>query len=232
MGTVRLTQERSSLYQGRAMDLFDKANPVPDFTPEEKSDMAIAIQMHPIQTEMSAFEQRLRTEWDVPDDTKRLPFNLHFPKIEVNDFYARSTADDQLRVHCRFNQEFTVYAGTSGYYSTEHRMEFIPEQFFDEPVKTLRWQQAIRRVGNARTERESKRDAYYRSVRDALENCNTLGQLIKLWPQAKELASDEDLRKLHTKETRVQAAKRVREEIELDVDSLNQVVLTANLLGD
>ena len=69
-------------------------------------------------------------------------------------------------------------------------------------------------------------------VKDALGNCNTLGQLIKLWPAAENLASEEDMRKLHTKETRAQTAKRVREEIDLDVSALNTTVLTANLVGD
>ena len=230
MGTVRITQERGRAYKSRAMDLFDKANPEPDFTPEEKTEIAERFQRHPMQLQMAEFHSKMANQFSV-EMTDRLPFNISFFKQDVEHLYCRASEDDH-KVMCSFDVSFEVYAGRDSYWNTDHKTTFIPDKFCDDPVSILKLQRAIRRVETERDARVEKRARYESNITAALQNANTLGQLIKMWPQAKELATQEELRKLHTKETRVQAAKRIREEIDLDTDLLNSEVLTANLLGD
>ena len=229
MGTVRITQERARAYKGRAMDLFDEANPVPDFTPEEKTDIASHIQRHPMQRELTAFHQRMANEFGV-EVSDKLPFNIAFTKLDMEHIYCQASSSDK-KVRLNFNTSFEIYGG-AGYWSNDHKTTFVPDQFCTDPIPILKLQRSIRRVETERTERSEKRSRYESNIEAALRNANTLGQLIKMWPQSKELATQEELRKLHTKETRVQTAQRIREEIDLDTDLLNTEVLTANLLGD
>lgn len=237
MGTVRITQERARAYKNRAMELFDKANPHPDFTPEEKANIAERIQRHPMQLHMAAFHSDMCNEFGVDihgdQDSRhnRMPFNIKFNRMEIENFYCRASVDDS-KVFIDFTTPFTIYAGSDGYWGNDHKMDFIPNLFTSDPLTVLELQRSIRRVELERKEQGNKRNLYESNIKKALTHANTLGQLIKMWPQAKELATQDELQKLHTKETRVQKAKRIKEEIELDVDMLNTEVLTANLLGD
>ena len=242
MGTVRITQERAGAYKNRAMGLFDKANPHPDFTPEEKANIAEHIQRHPMQVHMAAFHSEMCNEFGLdmhgdegsvlPDGRRNcMPFNITFKRMDIEHFYCRASKEDQ-KVLLNFATPFTIYAGSDGYWGSDHKEDFIPHLFTSDPLTVLELQRSIRRVELERNEQSNKRDLYEHNIQKALAHANTLGQLIKMWPQAKELATQDELQKLHTKETRVQKAKRVKEEIELDVDMLNTEVLTANLLGD
>jgi len=64
-----------------------------------------------------------------------------------------------------------------------------------------------------------------------LDECNTLKQLLESWPAAKEFVDPFDIRQMHEKITRKQAARRRIDTSGVDIDSLNQVVLTSKLVA-
>ncbi len=72
---------------------------------------------------------------------------------------------------------------------------------------------------------------YRGTIEDLLDNCNTLKQLLEVWPAAENLVPQELLSKMHEKVTRQQKARTIREKIEFDADAANQIVLTAKLMG-
>jgi hypothetical protein len=72
---------------------------------------------------------------------------------------------------------------------------------------------------------------YRHKVRDLLARCNTLKQLLEVWPAAENLVPSEYVVKLHEKVTRKQRAQSVKEEINFNPEDVNHVVLTAKLLG-
>lgn len=84
------------------------------------------------------------------------------------------------------------------------------------------------------TERQDYREAYHTyksSIRELLESCTTLKQLLEIWPAAESLVPSEKLAAMHVKVTRKQRAEKVKEEINFDPTLANQTVLTAKLLG-
>ena len=234
MGTVRLTDKRKSEYKDKAADMFEKSNPRPDFTPEETTSIMQAMANHPFQVACRTFmtEQNALYNVDESDDDSTLPFNFTMDKTKLDQVDCRQVKGDPS-ITCYLPTPLVMFGETGWRYSSsKYAMDFIPDKFLTNPKEILIMQAAIRRVTHERKTKEEARRVFMSGVKDALENCNTLGQLIKLWPAAEKLASAEDMSKLHTKETRTQAAKRVREEIDLDVSALNSTVLTASLLGD
>jgi len=72
---------------------------------------------------------------------------------------------------------------------------------------------------------------YKQSIRNLLDKCSTLKQLLEIWPAAESLVESDKLAQMHVKVTRKQRAQQVREEIDFDPTLANQTVLTAKLLG-
>lgn len=234
MGTVRLTDKRKNEYKDKAKEMFEKSNPRPDFTPEETISIMQAMANHPFQVACRTFvtEQNALYNVDDSDNESTLPFNFTMDKVKIETIDCRQVKGDPS-VTCHLPTPLVMFGETGWRFSSsKYAMDFIPDLFMTEPKNVLIMQAAIRRVTHERKTQSDARGTFLTGVKDALENCNTLGQLIKLWPAAEKLASSEDLSQLHKKETRTQAARRVREEIDLDVSALNSTVLTASLLGD
>lgn len=235
MGTVRLTDKRKNEYRENAKEMFEKSNPRPDFTPEETTSIMQAMANHPFQTACRNFamEQSALYNVDDSDEDSTLPFNFRMETTSLDTITCRQVVSEEA-VTCYLPTQLVMFGETGWRYSTisKSAMDFIPDRFLDNPKDVLIMQAAIRRVAFERKTQSEARNTFMGGVKDALENCNTLGQLIKLWPAASKLASAEDISKLHKKETRTQTANRVREEIDLDVNALNSTVLTASLLGD
>lgn len=234
MGTVRLTDQRKSEYKSRAEGMFEKSNPRPDFTPEETISIMQAMANHPFQVACRTFvtEQNALYNVDDSDDDSTLPFNFSMEKTKIDTITCRQVTGEE-RVTCHLPTPLVMFGETGWRYSSnKDAMDFIPDKFLTNPKDVLIMQAAIRRVMHERQTQLNTYSTFMSGVKDALENCNTLGQLIKLWPAAEKLASSEDISQLHKKETRTQTANRVREEIDLDVSTLNSTVLTASLLGD
>ena len=234
MGTVRLTDKRKNEYRENAKEMFEKSNPRIDFTPEETTSIMQAMANHPFQTACRNFviEQNALYNVDDSDEDSTLPFNFTMEKTRLDTVTCRQVAGEEA-VTCHLPTQLEMFGETGWRFSsTKNAMDFIPDAFLDNPKDVLIMQAAIRRVAFERKAQSEARNTFMGGVKDALANCNTLGQLIKLWPAASKLASAEDISKLHKKETRTQTANRVREEIDLDVNALNSTVLTASLLGD
>ena len=234
MGSVRLTDKRKNEYKDKAKVMFEKSNPRPDFTPEETISIMQAMANHPFQVACRTFvmEQNALYNVDDSDEDSSLPFNFSMDKTKLETITCRQVADE-ASVTCYLPTQLVMFGETGWRFSSsKNAMDFVPDKYLDNPKDILIMQAAIRRVDSERTAQTNARGTFMGGVKDALENCNTLGQLIKLWPAASKLASADDISQLHKKETRTQQANRVREEIDLDVSTLNSTVLTASLLGD
>lgn len=73
---------------------------------------------------------------------------------------------------------------------------------------------------------------FTKSIDSVLEQCNTVKQLLEVWPGAEALLPNDVIQKLHTKVTRKVDAEKVRDLSQFDADAANQVLLTSSLLGD
>jgi len=92
----------------------------------------------------------------------------------------------------------------------------------------------IEQFENLRTAEEAhatSQNQYNRSISNLVNECTTLKQLLEVWPAAESLVPANKIQKLHTKVTRIERAKQIKEEISFDPTFANQTVLTAKLLG-
>ena len=78
----------------------------------------------------------------------------------------------------------------------------------------------------------SARRDFRESIVQVIRSCNTVKQLLDVFPAAEKLLSSDTIQKLHTKVTRKIDAEAVRERANFDTNIANQVILTSALLGE
>jgi hypothetical protein len=72
---------------------------------------------------------------------------------------------------------------------------------------------------------------YSKKIKDLLDACTTVKQLLTTWPAGESFVPHEHKTRMYTKVTRVERAKQIREEVQFDDSFVNEVVLTAKLVG-
>ena len=109
---------------------------------------------------------------------------------------------------------------TPTFYVEDLDLNFIPEvrENFDALVE-------------AKAKHNKELRDYRASIRDLLDKCTTLKQLLEIWPAAESLVPSESIQKLHEKVTRKAKAEQIKEEIQFDPTIANQAVLTSKMLG-
>ena len=98
--------------------------------------------------------------------------------------------------------------------STEHREEIF---------------RAVVQGGIDKVEKNEECKTYVRSIKDLVEECNTVKQLLDAWPAAENLLPDGIITRLHEKSDKRARTTRIREKVNFDATAANQVVLTAKL---
>lgn len=90
----------------------------------------------------------------------------------------------------------------------------------------------MRAVFNSIKTREDRQEGFqnYRNqIRDLVDECNTVKQMLDAWPAGENLLPSEVIAKLHQKADKVTRVNRVKEKINFDTTAANQVILTAKL---
>ena len=80
-------------------------------------------------------------------------------------------------------------------------------------------------------EYSTNRREYYNTVNRLLDKCSTLKQFLTAWPAGEAFVPQDKMSELHTKVTRIQKARQLKEDIDFDDTAVNKVVLTAKLNG-
>ena len=62
--------------------------------------------------------------------------------------------------------------------------------------------------------------------------CTTLKQFLTAWPAGESFVPDDKIAEMHTKVTRIQKARQIKEDINFDDTAVNKVVLTSKLMGN
>ena len=89
----------------------------------------------------------------------------------------------------------------------------------------------IRAVAEKRKQATTDEANYRKQIRNLLDSCNTLKQLLDAQPSMKEFVDDNLLRDMHKKVTRESQARERREIAQVDGDLINRVVLTSKLVA-
>lgn len=161
-----------------------------------------------------------------PHQDTNIPANRDIPEIRL----SAGNNDDREQLELRFNTPMSITCinyrtdnfswNTPTFYVEDLDLNFIPEvrENFDALVE-------------AKAKHNKELRDYRASIRDLLDKCTTLKQLLEIWPAAESLVPSESIQKLHEKVTRKAKAEQIKEEIQFDPTIANQAVLTSKMLG-
>jgi uncharacterized ParB-like nuclease family protein len=232
MATVRMSNDLKRTILDKATHAFDSANPEPEPSNDLEMLLAKAIRNMPQQKSM----QKIKTimEEDSLSEVQSFGWNRNEMKTTTLNSIALSINEtDTLRseiIYLSLSNPIDVLQlkGTSPYgYSPNERLyacDLLPE---DQPEVIQR----ITSLVDRRKERNTKRSDYRISIESLMDKCNTLKQFLQAWPAAESLVPNHTISKMYEKATRVQRANKIREEVSFDDTKVNQVVLTAKLIG-
>ena len=232
MATVRMSNDLKGIILSKATHAFDSANPEPEPSNDLETLLAKAIRNMPQQKSM----QKIKTIMAEDSLPEVQSFGWNKNEMKVNTLNSISLSINETNtprtdiIYLSLSNPIDVLQlrGSSHYgYSPSERLyacDLLPE---DQPEIV----QKITALIDRRKERATKRSDYLISIESLMDKCNTLKQFLQAWPAAESLVPSHTISKMYEKATRVERAKKVREEVSFDDTKVNQVVLTAKLIG-
>lgn len=238
MATVRMGHTLRSNILERAIEVYERSNPAPKLSDELRDEIVGYIKAHPLYKAA----ERMATE-----------VNSSFPLLRSNTSTTQRSSSIVLGGLQRFNassvevRKVTVI-GSQGFQSDREMIlknpvhllaansygtgEFeVSERTFDE----VTWAR-IKEIGEQHFERIKERsDAQYKyrsAIREILDGCNTLKQLLERWPEVEHLVPSDAMDK-----HREPAAKRgaaVKEAVSINsemISKANAAIVTAKITG-
>lgn len=221
MGSVRLTIDRKNAIQSKAQKAFELANPQPTLSSEIIELIWQGAHNDPVQIATRNFIRQHA------DDLKK--HNISISSTEHSSSkYESSYNGKRFSIDFSFSTERLRY-GNDGHY-WQHK--FTPKKLGGISAEQIqKIDEAAYVYLTAVDQRDKRAKDFARETRGLLNQCNTLKQLLESWPAAKEFVDATDIRQMHEKITRKQAARRRVDTSGVDIDSLNQVVLTSKLVA-
>ena len=220
MGSVRLTKDRANRIHRKAIQAFEIANPQPTLSAEIKNLIWQGAYGDPIQVACRQF---------VEDNRSALSERqLGITRVETDRVNYKFKLDDKERgVEFHWPTERMLFGGRNAYLHSLHKGKLGGNS--DEDNAKI--EEAVRENATQRDQLTERYNTFYSQTSKLLSECNTLKQLLESWPAAKEFVDADDIRQMHEKITRKQAARRRIDTSGVDIDSLNQVVLTSKLVA-
>lgn len=220
MGSVRLTKDRANRIHRKAIQAFEVANPQPTLSAEIRDLIWQGAYGDPIQVACRQFVEDNRSALN--------DRQINITHVETDRVNYKFKLDDKERgVEFHWPTERTLFGGRNAYVHSLHNGKLGGNS--DEDNAKI--EEAVRDNATQRDQLTDRYNAFYNQTRKLLSECNTLKQLLESWPAAKEFVDPDDIRQMHEKITRKQAARRRIDTSGVDIDSLNQVVLTSKLVA-
>lgn len=234
MASVRLTQELRSGISREAVHAFHVANPEPKPSTEFEQRLRDAIPRVPTQIALKnmydiAMENNMyeTKAFGCSNTSNRLNFTT-LDKISIEGLDPLE--DGPYRhagVLVELSAPVNIIRAGDGYWGAPHQINVNAFAIEDQTYITEQANELLKK----RVQRDNKDREYKDTIDDLLKRCNTLKQLLEIWPAAENLIPQHLIVKLHEKVTRKQRAQQVKEEIHFNADEINKVVLTAKLMG-
>lgn len=233
MATVRLSQQLHRQLLDAAKEKYKVTNPEPNQSPELITLLRSGLQSMPavtalnvllatptIQNEM-AIKSEISHALNRADSTNVTEIRVH--NITKHARYAET--GDPTDIYCELDTPVQLpYGGSYGSYD-------VSIDSFDITIRDELHSILATAIDNT-ADYQEKFHHFAKSIDSVLEQCNTIKQLLEVWPGAEALLPNEVIQKLHTKVTRKVDAEKVRDLSQFDADAANQVLLTSSLLGD
>lgn len=230
MASVRMTNElRNDIFRA-AEAAYETANPFPVASTEFVDKIRDALTNSlPNRTLTQLLETAAKSGLsDRPKQANNLPVVR-----EIQQIHIRKLLDDGHKSpHLDIKFSTPVEIATIEY--RKENLSWSTPEFFIEDCDPNMQTELFVMFDQLQADIETHRDdtAEYRDqIRNLLEKCTTLKQLLEVWPAAESLVPSDKLQKMHEKVTRKQRAQTIKEEINFDPTVANQAVLTSKMLG-
>ena len=233
MATVRLSQQLHRQLLDAAKEKYKVTNPEPNQSPELISALRAGLQTMPAVTAFNtmlatpAIQNEMATKSEISHALNRADLS-NVTDIRVNNIteHARYTETGNPEdIYCELDTPVQLpYGSNYGSYD-------VSIDSFDITIRDELHSKLATAIDGKDTYNE-KYQHFTKSIDSVLEQCNTVKQLLEVWPGAEALLPSDVIQKLHTKVTRKVDAEKVRDLSQFDADAANQVLLTSSLLGD
>ncbi len=234
MASVRMTNDLGDRIYRNAMDAFHVSNPHPEPNTEFQQLVKTAVVNSPTQIFLREMRQiGIEQGLDKKSHIDRRYGRSVLPVIRQDDITS-------VTLHGAWHTNGAVHDANIDVGLITPITDFLNGEpygyinvYIDqlEPVHIPTITELFHKLVAARKTRNDNEDKYRRSIRDLLKQCTTLKQLLEVWPAAENLVPASKIQQMHTKVTRVQRAKQIKEEVSFDATAANQVILTAKMLG-
>jgi hypothetical protein len=233
-----MTNELRDDIRRKAEEAYSLANPRPKPSNKYVTTVLDAVLHSPEQTflrDMNKLGEERAVDRETRYGQNILP---HKPKEVVTSIELRTKTltgvigahrPDYKSTHIHFDTPIAAYLVVDG---DRHRwgdpVVWIEDLRPEDKTQIIEYFEA--HLKSAEEHNDGQRH-YERSIYELVESCTTLKQLLEVWPAAESLVPADKIQKMHTKVTRIERAKQIKEEISFDPTVANQAVLTAKMLG-
>lgn len=219
MPSVRMTNELRSTILNRAMEAFNSAKP----RPAPNTEMTRIFREGVVQSEPYKYLKDLYEKQTTfpkfeslngfPDSVKRQSVAELALKLESSDY-----------ISFNFVPQLTVYTTSAWGVGTMFLTELpnFTKEALREPIQNL--------VAELNQHKNDYHD-YHGKIHDLLNECTTVKQMLTAWPAGEAFVPNEYISKMYEKVTRIERAERIKKEVNFDDSFVNEVVLTAKLVG-
>lgn len=229
MASVRITQELKKDISNRAAEAFNLADPTPQMSNEDVEILLNGIRESALYKEMKAAGEtynnifaKYARERDMSLECQKLEMGVQDTTELV--IHGANAENPREAVVIPLQTPRKLYTHTGYWNRNQLKFNTLDIDRLD----------AIEKVKNYYEKSKERTQRYFDyniKIRSLLENCTTLKQLLEVWPAAEAFVPSHLMQKLNEKVTRKQRAAQIREQVEFDASEINQIVLTAKLVG-
>ena len=235
MATVRVTNELRDKIKNLAVKAFDLAKPVPVLDQPDVVRLCTAVTTSKTGQEMNTIASMLEAicarGGAVGGQAEMKFFGLDSVRLKqetldhISVYFKRKGDTKGQHVNLEVPTVFMVAEGRWGGGSSDIHTAMLDED--DHAYFDL----AFNKLADKLEARSDEFNAYKSQIARLLDGCNTYKQLLEAWPQVTAFTPQEILDRHNEKAEKRSRGKLVRDEIEFDTDTMNQVAVKAKLTG-
>ena len=218
MASVRMTNELRNNILRVACDAFDIANPEPQLSNEDHRLLREAVLAMPVHDLIRQVLHAGYKSFNIftPSEKDVTAIDFH-PQIESVLGPGRMYKTVQLQAPMK------VYSSNYG----------NPDVYIKDmkPEHRAPMERMISDLTEKQKDHSDSGYKYRQTIKQLLEQCSSVKQFLEAWPAGEQFVPTEALQRMQQKVTRQQRAQRIREEINFDASDVNEVVLTAKVMG-
>lgn len=219
MASVRMTNELRSVILHRALEAFNAAKPRPSPDTQTTNHFIEAIvQSEPYKYLKELYDKQISCPKfeslnGLPESVKR---------ISVSELQLKADSGDLITFS--FVPQITLYGTSSWGVGCMYFSELTQssKEILRAPIQELLTELA---------QHKNDYHDYHCKVHALLAECTTVKQMLTAWPAGEAFVPNEYISKMYEKVTRIERAERIKKEVQFDDSFVNEVVLTAKLVG-